>query len=163
MGEVDASSVTSKPNATIRVVYGGESAGESATLTVVNQLIFLGLADGATPPAVNAGNEANYTVTGVCDSSIVESVVLTVDESDKTASSSCTSNAFSISVDASGVSTNPIHMTLTHGTQTASIQVVNSRVSLSITSTALLPFNLRNAADYTVSGACDSTLTEKLS
>ena len=142
VGEVDASNVTSKPNATIRVVYGGESA----IVTVVNQLIFLGLADGATPPAVTSANEANYTVTGVCDSSIAGSVVLTVDANSSNGSTSCTSNTFSVSVDASGVTTNPIGMTLTHGTQTASIAVVNSRVSLSIDPTALLPFNLKNAA-----------------
>ena len=73
-------------------------------------------------------------------------------------SASCTSNTFSVSVDASGVNTSSIHMTLTHGTQTASIGLVNSRFSLSIDATALLPFTLHNAADYSVTGVCDSTL-----
>ena len=156
---VDASAVRSKPNATITAAYGGDSV----TTEVSNELIFLGLADGVTPDPINAGNESAYTVAGICDSSISGVVTLVVDVTSNTDEGTCNGdNTFSVSVDASGVNTNPILMTLTHGTQTFNIGAVNNRVSLNINSAELLPFNLFNAASYTVTGRCDANLTDEL-
>ena len=72
--DMNVSGVVSKP-ATVTVVYGGATQ----TGTVRNDLIHLGLT--GAPPTLTSSNEAHYTVTGVCDSSIKEPVVLTVDES----------------------------------------------------------------------------------
>ena len=69
-------------------------------------------------------------------------------------------NTFSININATGVVSNPVSMTVTHGTQSEVIEVPNEIVSLSIDTGSLLPLNLANAATYSVTGDCDSTITE---
>ena len=160
VGSVNASTMTSRPNVTISVAYGEENI----TQDVLNELIFLGLRDGVSLDLINAGNKSNYTVTGVCNSSIGGLVTVTVDGSGASGTGPCrsgnndnTDNTFSVSVDASGVNTESVFMTLTYGTQEAFIEVPVLRLALNP-----LPgtFNLATALEYTISGICDFALGE---
>ena len=68
------------------------------------------------------------------------------------------SNTFSININATGVVSNLVSMTVTHGTQSEVIEVPNETNSLRIDA-SLPPINLSNAATYVVTGDCDSLVT----
>ena len=106
-------------------------------------------------------NKKTYPVSGKCDSNLSGQVDVTIGETNANALSDCDkdNNTFSTSIDATGVVSNPVSMTVTHGSQSVVIEVPNEMVPLGI-DTSLPPINLANAATYSVAGDCDSSITD---
>ena len=152
---LDASGITSQPDATITVTYGGDTK----TTTVTNNILRLEV---DTPGPLTTSNVGAYPVSGTCNPNISGQVEVTITETGVNDSSDCdeSANTFSININATGVINNPVSMAVTHGSQEKTIQVSNRMGPLSIDIGSLLPLNLANAATYSVTGDCDSTITE---
>ena len=114
-----------------------------------------------TPGPLTISNVGAYPVSGKCDSNLSGQVDVTIGETNANALSDCDkdNNTFSTSIDATGVVSNPVSMTVTHGSQSVVIEVPNEMVPLGI-DTSLPPINLANAATYSVAGDCDSSITD---
>ena len=148
---MDVSEVVANP-ATVLVTYGTQEQ----TATVINELIHLGLA--GAPPRLTGANQSAYTLVGTCNSAVSGQVTLAVTETNASGSAACTNNAFSVSVDASNTNTAPVPMTLSHGSRTVNVSVPSDIVLLSINAPTT-PFNLANAASYTLTGNCDPNVS----
>ena len=154
---IDVSDVASKPTAKMIVTYGDET--QSAT--VDNNIIRLGFDTLAT---LTTSNESSYPVTGTCNSNLSGQVTLTVVKTNRNASEDCqTDNTFSLTVDATGSTSNPVAMTLSHGGQTIDLSVSSDIEPLNLASDILPILTLANAATYTITGACDSSITTPVS
>ena len=160
---LDASGITSHPDATISVSYGGDTK----TTTVTNNILRLRVDP---PEPLTAINQGAYPVSGTCNPNISGQVKVTLtlttteETTVETAVSNCDgiNNTFSTNINAADVVNNPFSMTVTHGPQTEIIQVTNEIVPLRIDTDSLLPLNLANAATYSVTGDCDSTITDEV-
>ena len=155
---LDARDITSRPDATITVTYGGDTE----TAKVANNILRLRV---DAPEPLTTTNEGTYPVSGTCNPDILEQVKVTLTVTGETAFSDCdgSNNTFSTNINAAGVVSNPFSMTVTHGSQTENIQVHNETIPLRIDTDSLLPLNLANAATYSVTGDCASTITSEVS
>ena len=124
---LDASGITSQPDATITVIYGSDTE----ITTVANNIPQLEV---DTPRPLTTNNEGNYPVSGTCNPNISEQVKVTLTVTGETAFSDCdgSNNTFLASINAAGVASNPFSMTVTHGSQTETIQVTNEIIPLII-------------------------------
>ena len=153
---LDASGITSQPDATIKVIYGSDTK----TTTVINNIPQLEVDNMDNPEPLTTSNVGAYPVSGKCNSNLSGQVEVTIEETSANDSSDCdgSSNTFSININATGVVSNLVSMTVTHGTQSEVIEVPNETNSLRIDA-SLPPINLSNAATYVVTGDCDSLVT----
>ena len=118
---LDASGITSYPNATITVTYGDDTKDT----TVTNNIPQLEV---DTP--ITTSNQGDYLVSGKCNSNISGQVMVTIEETNVSAFSDCdgNNNTFSTSFNATDVVNNPVSMTVTHGSQEQTIQVSIERI-----------------------------------
>ena len=153
---LNASGITSYPDATITVSYGSDTE----TTTVTNNIPQLEVDNMDNPEPLTTSNVGAYPVSGKCNSNLSGQVEVTIEETSANDSSDCdgSSNTFSININATGVVSNLVSMTVTHGTQSEVIEVPNETNSLRIDA-SLPPINLSNAATYVVTGDCDSLVT----
>ena len=149
--DLDASGVVSE-EALIRVSYGGISIHT----TVTNDILRLRV---DSPVPLTSSNETSYTLTGKCDLSLTGDVTAEVVETSAIGTLPCSSDTFSVSVDASSVTTNPVVIRVSHGDQLVSVEVSNELVPLEINQGALSLLNLSTASSYVVTGSCDDTVT----
>ena len=152
---LDAKGITSRPDATITLTYGGDTQ----RAIVANNILRLQV---DTTVSLTTSNEGAYPVRGTCNPSISGQVKVTLTESGATAFSDCdgSNNTFLASINVAGVMSNPASMTVTHGSQRVNIQVTNEVVPLRIDTDSLQPINLANAATYSVTGDCDSSTAD---
>ena len=152
---LDASGITSYPDATITVSYGSDTK----TTTVINNILRLRV---DTPEPLTTSNVGAYPVSGKCNSNLSGQVEVTITGANDSSDCDGSTNTFSININAADVVSNPFSMTVTHGTQSEVIEVPNEIVPLRIDTDSLLPLNLANAATYSVTGDCASTITDEV-
>ena len=120
---LDASGITSYPNAMITLTYGDDTKDT----TVTNNIPRLEV---DTPNPITTSNQGDYLVSGKCNSNISGQVMVTIEETNVSAFSDCdgNNNTFSTSFNATDVVNNPVSITVTHGSQEKTIQVSIERI-----------------------------------
>ena len=162
---LDVSGVTSNP-ATITVTQGTGSHISEKSLTVNNE-ITIPLAIDTEQLALTEANKLAYGVTGTCDASEYGSNITVKIGNPETADTLTTchasSNTFDVTVNASGVVSNPATLTVTHGILPSIIQTTST-----VANNVLVPFSISslqpalddtNKDAYIVTGTCDSSVT----
>ena len=104
------------------------------------------------PEPLTTSNVGAYPVSGTCNPNISGQVEVTITETGADDSSDCdgSTNTFSININATGVVSNTVSMTVTHGTQSEVIEVPNetNETNFLRIDASLPPINLSNAATY---------------
>ena len=158
--DLDASNVTTNPFL-IQVSH----LGQSLDVEVFNELIPLSV-DREVLSVLNLSTASSYVVMGDCDSSHSTDVDLTATEKDPTdsnvtgssvaGSSICVGDAFSVTMDLSGMTLGEVHIVATHESHSSTARVVNHIVPLHLDT--LTDFNLSTISSYVVSGSCDPSV-----
>ena len=161
---LDASGITS-PDATITVSYGDDTKDTTVTNNIPQlEVNPLSIDIGFLLP-LNLANAATYSVTGDCDSTIIDLVVISMIDEDNTTlteSSSCVSGSFSVELDVSAMGSNSVTISATQGNHESEDHNMDNNIVLLSFNEFIEEFDSPTASAYTLSGKCDYSLEENV-
>ena len=130
-------------------------------MTVVNEILVGVVLASSLPTIIDDTNKGSYLVSGVCDSSELDVVTVTVGEDSASLVISqevtCSGNRFSESFDLSGVTADPATIRVVQGTNSDTATVANEILVGVVLASSLTPLTEANKLIYLVSGICDSS------
>lgn len=107
----------------------------------------------SSPADVSIANASMYVVSGTCDSDL-SFITITASSPDVTEVVLCIGDAFTATLDVTGIASNPIAITAAQGEFSEDASAANDQIPATVTVTSGLDIDLDNASSYSFSGAC---------
>ena len=155
LGLIDASHVRVDPVELILI------QGPLRLEATLSNEILLGVSFDPPLDLLQEGNKTAYLVSGVCDTSESDVVVLTIGEG-VSQYLSCSGNSFSEVINMSAVTFDPLTLRVVQG-ESSNIAIIGNEILVGVSLSASLPkITELNKTAYLVSGVCDSSESSTL-